>query len=83
MKSQFIHLVLRKYHNIIKKIIRKSNWEIFNEYIAYGGLPILLTLDEDNKLMYLEDLYNAILLKDVVTKYNVKNPKVLNNLMHI
>ncbi len=61
---------------------KKSNWEIFNEYIAYGGLPILLTLDEDNKLMYLEDLYNAILLKDVVTKYNVKNPKVLNNLMH-
>lgn len=59
-----------------------NEWEIFNEYVSFGGFPILFTLNKDYKLDYLEDLYNSILLKDVVTKYNIKNPKVLNKLIH-
>ncbi len=45
----------------------------FDEFLKYGGMPIVLSLDEDYKLEYLQDLFNSIFTKDIVNRYNIRN----------
>ena len=41
--------------------------KIFNNYLNYGGFPGLLAYDyPDEKITYLTDIYNSIMLKDVI-----------------
>jgi len=52
-------------------------------YLKYGGLPYLihLTLEDSIVYDYLRNVYNTILLKDVVTRYQVRNVSFLENLV--
>ena len=54
-----------------------------NEYIKYGGMPYLknLTLDSEVVYQYLQNVYESIILKDVVERYNLRNTKFLSNLV--
>ena len=54
----------------------------FNAYIKFGGLPYLRHLPlEDNVIFdYLRNIVDAILLKDVVARYDVRNVNFLKRL---
>ena len=60
----------------------KNTDESFNLYAKYGGLPYLknLTLQDDIVFDYLKNIYQTILLKDVVTRNNIRNVAFLENL---
>ena len=47
----------------------------YNSYVKNGGFPYLLNLDNDSELIhnYLEGVYNTVLLKDVVSRNNIKD----------
>ncbi len=48
--------------------------KIFQEYLLYGGMPGLLSIKEiDNKLNALQDIYDSIIIHDVLSRYNIKN----------
>lgn len=47
--------------------------ELFENYLRYGGLPGLLTLDNNEKMNYLNDIYNSIIVKDIQYRFNIKN----------
>lgn len=51
----------------------------FDRYLRYGGLPGLLhiELNDETVFQYLNAIYNTILLKDVVKRYNVRNVALL------
>lgn len=53
-----------------------------DKYIRYGGLPYLskLPLDDNNIYEYLRDIYNSIVLRDVVERYKIRNIRTLNDL---
>jgi len=53
----------------------------FDEYLKYGGMPIVLSLDEDYKLEYLNDLFNSIFTKDIVNRYNIRDSGLLIRLV--
>ncbi len=57
--------------------------ETFHNYLKFGGLPYLINLETEIKIAYeyLTSLYNTILLKDVVARFNVRNVKFLENLV--
>jgi hypothetical protein len=57
--------------------------ESFGEYIRHGGLPYLINLNSDTLVVteYLTGIYNTILLKDVVKRFNVRNVNFLENLV--
>ena len=61
----------------------KEDQDSFLKYIKYGGLPYLknLTLDDLVVYDYLRSIYNTILLKDVVARYNIRNISFLENLV--
>ena len=53
-------------------------------YLNYGGLPGLKTVGLDNEEQvwaYLASVFNTIILKDVIERYNIRNVPFLNNLI--
>ena len=57
--------------------------DTFQKYLAFGGLPYLIHLEDDIHVAYeyLRSIYNTILLKDVVARFNVRNVGFLENLV--
>lgn len=53
------------------------------KYIRYGGMPYLVNLELKDEVVYdyLKNIYNTILLKDVVARFNVRNVNFLNRLV--
>lgn len=54
----------------------------YNSYVKNGGFPYLLNLDNDSELIhnYLEGVYNTVLLKDVVSRNNIKDTMILDSI---
>lgn len=57
--------------------------ESFNLYLRFGGLPYLRNLSNELHVVYeyLTNIYNSIILKDVVARFNVRNVRFLVNLV--
>lgn len=54
--------------------------EAFIQYVKFGGLPQVQAFDKDNeKMMLLKDLFNSILIKDLVERYNIRNVNQFTN----
>lgn len=52
------------------------------EYIEWGGMPLIYnTNSEIERKMYLRDLYNAIILKDIVERNSIKDINLLNRII--
>ncbi len=55
-----------------------------NKFIKFGGMPYLKNLDLENEevvFTYLRNIYQTILLKDVVARYKLKNVDFLERLV--
>lgn len=55
----------------------------YDLYVANGGFPCLLNLDNDKDLIrnYLDGIYNTVLLKDVVQRNNIKDTMILESIV--
>lgn len=52
-----------------------------NDYLHTGGMPggvDMLSLGENYALKYLNDIYNSVVLQDVITRSNIINPQELS-----
>ncbi len=60
-----------------------SSKEVFYQYLKFGGLPYLihLNLEADIVYDYLKNVYNTIILKDVITRYGIRNIHFLEYLI--
>lgn len=61
----------------------KSNLDdAFLEYVEWGGMPQIYNAKSmDERKMYLRDLYNTVILKDVIERNNIKNINLLNRII--
>ncbi len=56
--------------------------EDFLEYLEWGGMPqIYNTSSILERKMYLRDLYNSVILKDIVERNNIKDINLLNRII--
>lgn len=57
--------------------------ETLYDYIKYGGMPHLVNLRKDESVYYeyLRNIYDSIILRDVVARYNIRNVHFLQNLI--
>ena len=55
--------------------------EMFREYVEYGGMPPIQQVASQDKYSYLGDIYNTILLKDIITRHNIRNTDMLNRIL--
>lgn len=56
-------------------------WE---EYLMYGGLPYILSLDgHEDKTDYLNNVFNEVYLKDIKERYNIQNDDGMSELVNV
>lgn len=58
--------------------------DTFRKYITYGGLPQLAHIGLDNTDMirdYLSDIYNTVIMKDVISRESIRNVRFLSDLV--
>lgn len=58
-----------------------SDETLFQNYLKYGGLPMRFSLEEISLEAYLSDTYDAIVVKDVIQRNNIKEPTLLNKIL--
>lgn len=56
----------------------KSDEVLFRDYLKYGGLPMRFSLEEISLEAYLSDTYDAIVVKDIIQRNNIKDTNLLN-----
>lgn len=56
----------------------------FNEFMKFGGFPLVLTTDlENSKMAVLDDIYNSIILKDIIGhSKTVRDAQLLSDLIN-
>lgn len=56
--------------------------ETFNEYLIWGGLPQrFMMTDEMQTRTYLSDIYNSIVVKDIIARFNIKDLDLFNRIV--
>ena len=55
----------------------------FNNYLKFGGFPVIHNFDFNEELsyQYISSLYNTILLKDVISRYNLRNVRLFTDIV--
>lgn len=67
-----------QFHNL------KNSDDSLMTYLNYGGLPGLKAIglgNEDQVWAYLASVFNTIMLKDIIERYDIRNIPFLNNLI--
>lgn len=56
--------------------------DTFSDYIKWGGLPqIFMQTNDISKKTYLNDVYDSIVIKDIVKRFNIKDIDLLNRIV--
>lgn len=58
--------------------------EAWNEYILYGGLPLILSKKTDEeKSKYLKDLFDQTYIKDILERNNVQRVDIIDSIVNM
>lgn len=85
MFSEFLPVYIRNYseqynNNYLPRSAVSDAWK---EYYTYGGMPEVLTYEENEKVNYLQNLFEKLYIKDIVERNKIKNPEVLRQLLEV
>lgn len=61
----------------------EENESALQNYMRFGGLPYLIHLPEDEKVRfeYLRNIFDTILLRDIIQRNQIRDPRFLNDLL--
>ncbi len=61
----------------------KSNKELLQDYIKYGGFPLVASsnFDETSTYAIVEDIYNSVVVKDIVNRHSITNIDLFNRVV--
>ena len=61
-----------------------DKYEAWNEYVLYGGLPLILSKKTDEeKAKYLKDLFEQTYIKDIVERNNIQRVYILDSIINM
>ena len=65
-------------------VFEGSREEAMEEYMAFGGLPMIATIQSDEeKMKYLQTLFKKTYITDILDRYKIKNEEELEELINI
>ena len=68
-------LTFKEYYNFVGG----DKAEVYEEYALYGGMPLVLNKKTDvEKVNYLKNLFSEVYFKDIIERYSIELPEVLN-----
>ena len=61
----------------------QDKYQLFNDYLKYGGMPMLINMKGNERLKtnYLADIKDVVLKKDVIARNKIKDVVFLDNLL--
>ena len=67
----------------LKNITDKNDIEeAFHDYITWGGLPQRFMLTDEMQIKtYLSDIYNSIIVKDIIERFSIKDLDLFNRIV--
>lgn len=75
-----IHVLPLSFKEYITYYGETDELKKYNEYITYGGFPYLISLENANeKLDYLDSIYNTVIMKDVISRKRVNDVLILES----
>ncbi len=78
-----IHMLPLSFKEYLNHYGSDNELKKYNTYIQNGGFPYLLNLNEDKDLIrnYLDGIYNTVLMKDVISRNNIKDTMMLESII--
>lgn len=79
-----IHIQSLSYKEFLRFHNLNDSEESLEDYLSFGGLPHLYRLGLENEDMvweYIQNIYNTIVLKDVIQREGLRNVTLFENLM--
>ena len=65
-------------------VFKGDKTEAWNEYVLYGGLPLILSKKTDEeKSKYLKDLFEQTYIKDIIERNNVQRFDIIDSIINI
>lgn len=61
----------------------QDKYQLFNAYLKYGGMPMLINMKDNERLKtnYLADIKDVVLKKDIIARNKIKDVVFLDNLL--
>ena len=76
-----IHILPLSFKEYLSYYGEKDELKKYNEYITYGGFPYLINLDKpEEKIDYLDSIYNTVIMKDVIGRKKINDPLILESI---
>ena len=67
---------------LLQQDLFESDEKLFTDYLKYGGFPQRFVLQEESAIeAYLRDIYEAIVIRDIVERHGVKDVSVLKRVL--
>jgi len=81
--SEFLKYKQFKYKKTNKINYQKNNKikDLFYEYLIFGAMPSTLEFKNKEKIQLLRDIYNSIILKDVVKRNEIRDVDLLDRII--
>ena len=78
-----IHMLPLSFNEYLNHYGSDNELKKYDTYIQNGGFPYLLNLNEDKDLIrnYLDGIYNTVLMKDVISRNNIKDTMMLESII--
>jgi len=63
---------------------KKKNFETLNSYMRFGGMPYMINLEDIDEVKneYLQNIFNTIVFRDIVARYEIRDVSFLQNLIN-
>ncbi|NCC85152.1 MAG: ATP-binding protein [Clostridia bacterium] len=58
--------------------------ELFQHYLLWGGMPFIYAnqLDAEASAAYLQDIFNSIVLKDIIARHSIRDVELFERILH-
>lgn len=78
-----IHMLPLSFKEYLSVSDTNNEQKVYQNYIETGGFPYLINLDQDKGLIrnYLDGIYNTVLMKDVISRNNIKDVMILESVI--
>ena len=65
------------------KNANKGNYDLlFNDYLTWGGMPQRFVFDNEREIRtYLSDVYNSIVMKDIINRFKINDIDLFNRII--
>jgi predicted AAA+ superfamily ATPase len=81
ISGRYVQFVI--YPLSLREFLELNEGKTFDDYLKNGGMPFINNIigDENAISLYLEDVYNSVVLKDVVKRNNIRDVDLLERII--